>query len=81
MDHPSKAQLYFLNPRQRMEVDGCSCIIKIRLGGENFNLVANSLILSDLSSSQFDLACLDGDCEHRLHWSLEFSYLVLPDFG
>ena len=61
MDHPSKAQLYFLNPRQWMEVDGCSCIIKIRLGGENFNLVANSLIPSDLSSSQFDLACLDGD--------------------
>ena len=49
-----KGAIILSQPETVDQVDGCSCIIKIRL-------VANSLILSDLSSSQFDLACLAGD--------------------
>ena len=39
-----KGAIILSQPETVDEVDGCSCIIKIRLGGENFNLVANSLI-------------------------------------
>ena len=73
-----KGAIILSQPETEDQVDGCSCIIKIRLGGENFNLVANSLmVLSDLSSSQFHLARLAGDAIVNIVFTGVWSFPIL----